>query len=221
MTYKLPACFAMTARFRASIGFALMVVSAMALGGCVSGANVTSEIKVPKPLVESVPISVGLHISKALSEAFHEEKIVQQGKFTIELGESQQHLFKQVFGALFSEVVPVQSLTEPPSGVAAVIVPRIIDADISIPQQTPGDFYEVWIQYSIRIVNSDGDEIMDWVVPAYGRANRHNFSNPLDRPTQALEKARNNAIRDAATQITFEFIQQPAVRDWLSEIEET
>lgn len=211
----------MKARVHTAIGFALLIVSAMALGGCVSGANVTSEIEVPKPLVESVPISVGLHITKHLSEAFHEEKIVQHGKFTIQLGESQQHLFNQVFGALFSEVVPVQSLTEPPSGVAAVIVPRIVDADISIPQQTPGDFYEVWIQYSIRIVNSDGDEIMDWVVPAYGRANRHNFSNPLDRPTQALEKARNNAIRDAATQITFEFIQQPAIRDWLNEIEET
>ncbi len=207
-----------TANIRASIGIAFLIVSAMTLGGCASGAKVTSEIKVPKPLVDSVPISVGLHITKELGEAFHEEKIVQHGKFTIELGESQKHLFNQVFSALFSEVVPVQSLTEPPPDIAGIIVPRIIDADISIPHQTPGDFYEVWIQYSIRIVGSDGEEITDWIVPAYGRANRHNFSNPLDRPKQALEKARNNAIRDAATQITFEFARQPEIRDWLREI---
>ena len=205
----------MTPRIRALVGFALLLGSAMALGGCVSGAKVTSEMKVPKPIVNSVPIPMGLHISKALSEYDYETKIAQHGKYTIELGESQQHLFEQVFGALFSPLVPVQSLDELPSNIEGTIIPEIIDADISIPQQTPGDFYEVWIQYSIRIVSSDGEEILDWIVPAYGRANRHNFSNPLDRPTQALEKARNNAIRDAATQITFEFKQQPAIRAWL------
>lgn len=206
----------MTERIRVSISFALLIVSAIALGGCLSGAKVTSEATVPKPIVNSLPFHVGLHISKELSEAFHEERVVQQGKYRIELGESQQHLFEQVFGALFFEVIPVQSLTEPPSEIEGIIIPEIIDADISIPQQTPGDFYEVWIQYSIRIVNLDGEEITEWIVPAYGRANRHDFSNPLDRAKQALEKARNNAIRDAATQITFEFAQQPEIRDWLN-----
>lgn len=205
----------MTSRIHPLVGLALLIVSAVVLGGCVSGAKVTSEMEVPKPIVDSDPIPMGLHISKALSEYEYETKIAQHGKYTIELGESQKHLFEQVFGALFSPLVPVQSLEELPSSIEGTIIPEIIDADISIPQQTPGDFYEVWIQYSIRIVSAEGEEIMDWIVPAYGRANRHNFSNPLDRPTQALEKARNNAIRDAATQITFEFKQQREIRNWL------
>lgn len=205
---------------RVLVGGVCLLVIISVLGGCTSGARVTSDAPIPRPLIDSISVPMGLHISEELSSFVFEDKIHQHGKFTIELGESQQHMFNQIFGALFSELVPVPSLERPPQGIEGIIVPNIVVANISIPQQAVGDFYEVWIRYSIKIVGADGVEIVDWVVPAYGRANRHNFSNPLERPTQALTKARNNAMRDAATQISLDFMRQPAVQDWMSEKEE-
>lgn len=210
-----------TAKIRTLFGFLILIAIAVGLGGCASGANVTKVFRVPKPLIDSVPIVMGLHISPELSTKVYETKIHQHGKFTVELGESQEHLFSQAFSAVFSELIPVQSLDELPEGIEGVIIPQIVKTEIEIPQQTPGDFYSVWIRYSIRIVSSDGDEIIEWIVPAYGRANRHDFSNPLDRPTQALTKARDNAMRDAVTQIAFSFSREPAIRDWLTELTES
>ncbi|MCY3885691.1 MAG: hypothetical protein OXG24_12350 [Gammaproteobacteria bacterium] len=208
----------MTPKFRASLGFLILLAIAVGLGGCASGAKVTKVFRVPKPLIDSVPVVMGLYISPELRGKTYETKIHQHGKFTIELGESQEHLFSQAFSAVFSELILVQSLDSLPEGIEGVIIPSIVKTELEIPQQTPGDFYSVWIRYSIRIVDSDDEEIIDWIVPAYGRANRHDFSNPLDRPTQALTKARDNAMRDAATQIAFSFTREPAVRDWLTEL---
>lgn len=207
----------MNAKYRVLLGIAILTGIAIGLGGCASGARVTSEFRIPKPLIDSVPVVMGLHISPELRQEVYEDKIHQHGKFTIELGESQEHLFTQAFSAVFSELIPVESLNNLPDRVEGVIIPNIVKAEIEIPQQAPGDFYSVWIRYSIRIVDSDGEEIMEWIVPAYGRASRHSFSNPLDRPTQALTKARDNAMRDAATQIAFKFVHEPAISGWLAE----
>ena len=185
------------------------------LQGCVSGANVTSEFIIPKPLIDPVPMTVGLHITQELRDYVHVEDIPEHGKFKIELGTSQDHLFGQVFGSVFDNIVTTESLEDVPEGVSGVIIPEIVEAQLAIPQQLPTDNYEVWIRYSIRIVDSEGQEVHTWRATALGKANKRNYSNPLDRSTQALTDATDRAMRDLATLISFQFTQEPDIKEWI------
>ena len=191
------------------------------MSGCASGANVYVSSSVPKPLIDSLPATVGIHFSDDLKEFVFEEKIANHGIFRIELGESQEQLFERIFGAMFNEVTKVDSPDATPSGVDAIIVPRINEVQIAIPQQTRGDFYEVWISYSIKLNKLDGTTIHDWRIAAYGKANSKNYKNPLDRPNVALADATDNAIRDAAAIISFYFAQERPVRNWISGLRTT
>lgn len=205
-----------------SLGMQLLVrsivVTAMSLVmlGCMSGANVNTAISIPEPIIESVPITIGLHISEELSSEVHEETVPNHGIFTIEIGESQEQLFTQVLGAVFEDVVIVESLSEVPDGVSAIAVPNIEAIQIGLPHVTGDDVYEVWIRYSIGLRDAaSGNSIHDWQISSYGSANRNNYSNPLDRASKALRDATKGAIRDAAAIISFSYVRQQAVYDWI------
>ena len=195
-----------------------IVVIAMCFGmlGCVSGANVNKAIAIPKPLIESVPVTVGLHISDNLASTVHQESVPGHGTYTIEIGESQEHLFSQVFGAVFDDVVVVESLNDIPDGISAIIVPEIELTQIRLPHLSGDDVYEVWISYAISLLDAEtGKSIHDWTVQGYGSANRNNYGNPLDRASKALRDATKGAFRDAAAFISFRYVRQQAVYDWI------
>ncbi len=194
---------------------ALLMASATLLG-CASGASVNSTASIPKPLIAALPVDIGIHYTHGLKHYVYEEPIAEHGTFTIELGQSQEHLFDQVFGTLFTDLSEVESLEEIPSNVSGVLVPGIRDVQIAIPQQNRGNFYEVWIRYSILLLDQDGKEVHVWEMSAYGKANKRNYSNPIDRPSQALTDATNTALRDAAAQISFAFTREPPVQRWLA-----
>lgn len=193
-----------------------VTVMCLAMLGCMSGANVNKAILIPEPMIESVPVTIGLHISEDLRNAVHVESVPSHGTYTIEIGESQEHLFTQVLGAVFDDVVIVESLNEVPEGVSAIVVPDIETTQIGLPQVTGDDVYEVWIRYSIRLRDAaSGDSLHDWQISSYGSANRNNYSNPLDRSSKALRDATKGAIRDAAAIISFSYVRQQAVFDWI------
>ena len=196
----------------------LIVVTGLTIGllGCVSGANVNKAISIPKPVIESVPVTIGLHISEDLRNHVHQETVPGHGTYTIEIGVSQEHLFTQVLGAVFDEVVVLDSLGEIPDDVSAIVVPKIETTQISLPHLTGDDVYEVWIKYSINLRDAEsGESIHNWTISSYGNANRHNYGNPLDRASKALRDATAGAIRDTAAIISFAYVQQQAVQDWI------
>ena len=202
-------------KMRFHLSIAILLGLCAGLSGCISGANVKSAITIPKPLIDPVPVTVGLYISQELKDEVYEEVIRDYGRFKIDLGKSQEHLFTQVFGAVFANVVVLESLDEIPEGVKGIIVPRIVKPEMATPYQTGDDAYEVRIRYGIELRATNGNVLHDWNVAAYGSANRQNYSNPLDRATKALKDATKFAMRDAAAKISFYFVREQPVVDWL------
>lgn len=101
--------------------------------------------------------------------------------------------------------------------VDGVIAPAIEEVQFAIPDQTGGDFYEVWIRYKLTLFDGGGNALGEWPLIGYGKANERNFSQ-LGQRTPALQQATTWALRDAAAVLSFEFRDQAEVRDWLAAI---
>ena len=174
-------------------------VLAFAVFGC-QGASVVVSTDVPTPLVEPIPLRVGVFFDESLKGYVHEETLEDHGNFRIELGTVQVPVFERVFDALFEETVALAS-AEASDGVAAVIVPVFEELQFSIPAQTRGEFFEVWIKYRIDVYAPDGELLANWPLPAYGKSNERNFGFMEDSKGSGLTEASVWALRDAAARL--------------------
>ena len=181
----------------------LPVAAAFAVFGC-TGANVVVNTVVPSPLVDPIPMRVGLFFDESLKGYVHEETLEDHGNFRIELGTTQLPVFERVFDAMFEETVALASM-EASDGVAAVIVPVFEELQFSIPAQTRGQFFEVWIKYRIDVYDDAGELVASWPLPAYGKSNERNFGFMEDSKGSGLTEASVWALRDAAARLSLYF----------------
>ncbi|MCY3819022.1 MAG: hypothetical protein OXH52_06610 [Gammaproteobacteria bacterium] len=189
----------------------LPVAVAFAVFGC-TGANVVVNTVVPSPLVEPLPLRVGVFFDESLRGYVHEETVEDHGDFRIELGSVQVPVFERAFDALFEETVALSSM-EATDGVAAVIVPVFEELQFSIPAQTRGQFFEVWIKYRIDVFGSDGELLTSWALPAYGKSNERNFGFMEDSKGSGLTEASVWALRDAAAHLSLYFPRVPEIAE--------
>ena len=92
-------------RLYAALAIALM--AGWLLGGCSSGASITVDVSLPRPLVEPIDAAVGIYFDDILMNYVHEEELVDHGFYRIDIGASQAPVFAQVFDAMFETVVPM------------------------------------------------------------------------------------------------------------------
>lgn len=187
----------------------LPIAGAFVVFGC-TGANVVINTVVPSPLVEPIPVRVGVFFDESLKGYVHEESLEHYGDFRIELGSVQVPVFERIFDALFEETVALSSV-EAGDGVAAVIVPVFEEMQFSIPEQTRGQFFEVWIKYRIDVYGADGELLASWPLPAYGKSNERNFGFMEDSKGSGLTEASIWALRDAAAHLSFYFPRLPEI----------
>ena len=93
--------------FLRPLNFAVFALTAAFLVGCSSGASVTVNTSIPRPLVDSMPVEVGVYYDTTLAGYVHEEDLEYLGEYRIDLGTSQIPVFERVFDAMFDRVVPV------------------------------------------------------------------------------------------------------------------
>ena len=221
---------------------------AAAAVGCQSGASVTVDISVPRPLVQPLDVDMGVYFDDQLKNYVHEEELEDYGDYRIDIGASQVPVFAQVFDAMFDRVVPVTQETktaeregEPPASqepgdedaaaavmfrpvdgprvaVDGILAPSIDEVQFAIPDQTGGEFYEVWIRYNLKLLGADGALLGEWPVIGYGKANQRNYG-AIDQKEIALNEATIWALRDAAAWLSFQFPDQAEVQTWLTSLE--
>lgn len=204
---RLPQVTRMMLRFVAP---ALLV---LAIGGC-GGATVSVPPKLPVPLVERLPLTIGIHLSEELLAYEHREKIEQSGEWRIDLGTAQSTMFTNLLSGMFERVAPVPEPTSPTSEVDGVLVPRIEEVQFSTPDQTRSEYFEVWVRYQFALHDRDGTLVGEWPMTAYGKANAHNYGMNSREP--ALQAAALSALRDAMAFFTVQFRTVPAVQSWLN-----
>ena len=237
---------------------AAALIAAVFLAGCKSGASVTVDVRVPRPLVEPIDAAVGVYYDPALMNYVHAEELEDYGPYRIDIGASQAPVFAQVFAAMFNTVVPMARVdggeatedaaeaVEPDDAagedaeaapeeeepapvhftradgttadVDGIIAPSIEEVQFAIPDQTGGEFYEVWIRYKLELFDTEGNRLAGLPLIGYGKANQANFGS-LGRASPALNEATIWALRDAAALLSFQFRTQPEARNWLAMID--
>jgi len=155
--HRLRGCIGSESRER-GLRLSSCLLFVVALAGC-TGANVQMQGDIPTPLVNRLPLKMGLYLEPALVQYVFEEKIQDHGDWRVEVGPMQANLFRKITAAMFVESVPVDSIASIDPNVDGVLAPSISEFQISIPSQTRSDFYEVWIKYVMRLYDSHGSLI--------------------------------------------------------------
>lgn len=183
------------------------------LCGCV-GAEVEVPTEFPVPLLDPLPVAVGLVLDEALTNYVHEEELPDAGKWRISIGGAQPAMFNNLFTGMFSRYQEVASVTaaDQSNGLQGVLHPSIAELQFSTPSQTRSDYFEVWIRYQIKLYDK-GMLLGEWPITAYGKANVQNYG--LSSTSPALQAAAFSACRDAMAYFAVEFQRIPAVRTWL------
>ena len=188
---------------------AALTAAAAAMVACTNVVEVHAAF--PEPLVETLPLRVGVLYTPALSGYVYSEKVRGAPNWTFRLGTASVRLFDRTFTRLFTALQPVNDVAAVQnSGAAldAIVEPAVETVEFSVPMQSHTDQYGVWIRYKLRIYGRDGQLIEEWPVSAYGQSEDRGMS-----ATRSMERAAELAMRDAEATIAVEFSQRPKIRD--------
>jgi hypothetical protein len=190
-----------------------VALTALTLAGC-SGAKVSVPPMLPVPLVDKLPMVIGLHLPDELRQFAHKEKLETGGDWEIDLGSAQTVMFDNLLTGMFHQVRVVPNPAAPGGEVAGVLVPNLEEVQFSTPDQTRTDYFEVWVRYKFQLYDRDGSLAGEWPLTAYGKANAKHYGMSSRQP--ALQAAAISALRDAMAFFTVQFTSVPPVRNWLA-----
>lgn len=184
----------------------------MLLAATACSQSVTVDNTFPTPLVQPLPLRVGVHYTEALTSYSYTEDLPNETRWSFTMGEANRTLFDQIFTAIFDSATTVESNVVPDDQFDAVIEPEILALEFSLPHQSQTDQYAVWIRYNLKIFTPDGTLITEWPVSAYGQSDSRRFKGK-----ESMAQAAVRAMRDAAATITSGFAEQPKIRKALLE----
>ena len=170
------------------------------LSGC--GSNVTLNTPtIPEPLLEQIPISVGLRMAENFEHFIHEEKVYGREEWSINLGRSNAALFEQLFAYMFAGVTVLGPDDDPQLMPLDALIDVGIDAfEFSTPEQSNTEAFAVLIRYRLKVYNKEGEMTSNWPVSAYGKSQTTTLGG-----SEALQRAAILAMRDAAALMIMKF----------------
>ena len=191
----------------------LAVAAAASLAGC-GGSEVIVEATFPRPLVEQLPVSMGVVIPDELYNFIYTEDIPDQSLWTIALGDANVAMLGPLFDGMFRQTKDVDSLALAAADTTldGVIEPKLEKFEFDVPQGERDKFVEVWLQYQITVYEPSGATIIEWPVSGYGKSE-------LARDAEdAVQRAAIVAMREAGATIATKFSEQPQIKEWLGGI---
>ena len=171
---------------------------------------------IPQPLIEKIPVVVGVHLPLEFTSKVYEEKRPNGGgEYSIGLGKAQSAGFMRVLNAMFQRVVTVPS----PQGAAAVdpeirgvLEPVLEDFAFVTPIDSGTKMYAASLRYTIRLYSPQGELAESWTFTGYGSQPAESFPGKGD---EALAAATRSAMRDAGAKLAVEFREQAIARGLL------
>jgi hypothetical protein len=190
----------------------VVLAIACAIGACSSAVVVESRF--PTPLVERLPVRVGLIFDEELYNYIHAEDIPQQSTWTIDLGDANVAMLEPLFQSMF---MAAPTLTDMAAASAqrdeldGILQPELEKFEFDVPIGQRDEFVEVWMQYKLKLYRPDGQLVTEWPVSGYGK---YELSG---KRTDAVERAAIVAMREAGATISTKFAEQPDISYWLEE----
>lgn len=188
-----------------------IIVLVSMLSGC--STSIWVEADFPRPLVEQLPVSMGLILDDDLLDYVHYEELPRQAAYTIQIGEANELMLVQLFESMFTDLTEYNEfpLIQPDSvEIDGVLWPELERFEFDVPIGQRDQFVEVWIQYLVKLYETDGQLVTEWPVSGYGKAEM------IDRNV-ALNRAIVVAMREVGATISTKFTDQPELHDWLQE----
>jgi hypothetical protein len=187
----------------AQLAAASVVLSGLAACGPV---NVRPEPKLPKPLLQPLPVTVGLIIPPETRSYLHKE--TRYGvDWRVVLGPGHVRMLHDVFADEFEHVEEFKDLEAARSAtdLKAVFEPRIDTYSFVTARETGGRYYAVTIRYRITLYTPAGDKSDGMTLTGYGNslAKGMKSATPLLNATAA-------AMRDAAAKFLVQFPAMPS-----------
>jgi len=192
------------------------------LGGCLiffvqscGTSSIVIEGQYQSPNVTKIPLSIGVIYPQELIDFnYVEYSEIGEEEYRVQSGQSHRDLFDALLPSMFEKVVVLDSIESAVSQeVDIVFLPAIEEFQLALPSKTKLDVFEVWVKYNLRISDSEGEGIADWILTSYGKT-----------PTRTMRSVENSinqaavvALRDFASSFTLGFSQVPEIRQWLSQ----
>lgn len=181
-----------------------LAISALLLTGllasCASNVRMAPPT-IPVPLVNKIPVSVGLRMPANFDDFVHQESIYGREEWSIDLGGSNAALFRQLLTHMFESVTELGEDDNPAlMDLDALIEPSIDAFEFSTPTQSKTESFAVWIRYRLKVYDREGVLISNWPVSAYGKSQTTTMNKD-----EALKRAAVLAMRDAAALMIMKF----------------
>ena len=154
-----------------------------------------------------------IHAAVVFDDAFRAYIGVPNSTTNIDFGTAQVELLTKAFQGLFQQVDVLSAREEMQAGTELVIVPSVLEVQVSVPSESYLNVYEVWIKYNLDLETAEGVPIDSWFLPAYGKTPD---SMMLSR-SKAIQEATVVALRDAGAKLLLDFYRIPAVYGWLQQ----
>jgi hypothetical protein len=186
---------------------------ALLLGACTTKVvNMQALEEFPRPLVEPLPVRVGVHFPPEFGAYTYKEKRPGPGgqDWTISIGPTQLQVFRELFGSLFREVEELPSPSGG-AGLSAVLVPSVVEFQFALPNDTKAKVFEIWVKYDLSVHEPGGAEIGHWQFTAYGKTP----TAFLTSDEEAIRAATIVALRDAGASLVSGLERDPRIREWL------
>ena len=182
------------------------------LTACEQSMTLRVESEIPTPVIERMPVKIGVFYQDELRNYVSEENSDERPKWKIDSGSSHVYLFEQILSSMFQEVTEVADTTAVAT-VDAVLAPRVAEMQFALPAETKTDFYEAWVKYDMELYNQDGSRIANWSVTGYGKSSTE-FMKSRDK---GLNAAVNQALRDAGAKFALGFPMIAEISAWLEQ----
>ena len=210
----------------------LTLITFLVLAACTS-REVIVEGTFPTPLVDPVPVSVGVLFTQEFKEHELVDDATGRGEVSwrVSTGTAQVEFWSTLFPAFFQNVVFIESYDDLQTyDVDAILVPQVADVQYAIPLYTNVKVYEIWMRYNLALV--EPEQIIDeenaaislenmqpfaeWPLTAYGKTPTAFMQSDID----AVNLAAVTALRDAGANFITSFLRVPGVMDWIENPEE-
>ncbi|MGH8250872.1 MAG: hypothetical protein ACREVI_09290 [Steroidobacteraceae bacterium] len=193
---------------RSALRPCVAALCALLLSACIS-TKLTTEAKLPPPLIDKHPVRIGVHYSKEFREFIHKET---RGEidYEITLGPAHVTNLDWLLKAMFSEVVPVEDPTRvaslrPP--LVLVLEPKFEEYSFLTPKDVAGEAFIVTIRYLLTLYDGSGGRVDSFTYTGYGREKARTLASK-----EPLQIATQRAMRDAGAKVAVELSDQEAVR---------
>ena len=178
------------------------------LAGC-TATKLETQSQLPPPLIDRLPVRVGVYYSKEFREFVHKETR-SQVDYEITLGPAHVQNLDWLLTAMFEHIIKVEDPTRvaeisPP--LVMVLEPKFEEYSFLTPKDIAGEAFIVTIRYLLTVYDGGGGRMDAFTFTGYGREAARTLASkgPLQIATQ-------RAMRDAGAKVAVELTEQDSVR---------